>query len=125
MNDSNVFLVLAFDHPTRAVESVGVRMAAGLSTLGFDAVVLSLPRDAATLAQLAPPQVSGVLSLGPMPLQVRVNDRPLWEHFRCPVSIYMLDAILYDMARVPVMGDFLNAARVDSRLGKRPSETAD
>ena len=117
MNDSNVFLVLAFDHPTRAVESVGVRMAAGLSTLGFNAVVLSLPRDAAQLAQLPPSQVSGILSLGPLPLQVKLADRPMWEHFRCPVSIYMLDAILYDMARVPVMGDFLNAARIDSRLG--------
>jgi hypothetical protein len=123
MHDSNVFLVLAFDHPTRAVESVGVRMAAGLSALGFDATVLSLPRDAAVLAQFAPAQVSGVLSLGPMPLSVRIGDRPLWEHFRCPVSIYMLDAILYDMARVPVMGEFLNAARVDSRLGLVAPET--
>src|SRR4051812_12938025 len=117
MNDSNVFLVLAFDHPTRAVESVGVRMAAGLGTLGFNATVLSLPRDAAVLAQMAPSRVSGILSLGPMPLQIRLNDRPLWEHFSCPLSVYMLDAILYDMARVPVMGDFLNAARADSRLG--------
>lgn len=123
MNDSNVFLVLAFDHPTRAVESVGERMAAGLSTLGFDAAVLSLPRDATKLAQLPPSQVVGVLSLGPLPLQVRFNDRPLWEHFGCPVSVYMLDAILYDMARVPVMGDFLNAARVDSRLGIVAPET--
>lgn len=117
MNDANIFLVLAFDHPTRAVESVGVRMAAGLSTLGFNATVLSLPRDLGQLTQLQPSQVSGVLSLGPLPLQARIGERRLWDHFTCPVSVYMLDAILYDMARVPVMGDFLNAARSDTRLG--------
>ena len=123
MTISNTFLVLAFDHPTRAVESVGVRMAAGLGTLGFDAEVLSLPRDVARLAQLPPSQVCGVLSLGPLPLSVRIADRPLWEHFDCPVSLYLLDAILYDMARVPVMSDFLNAARKDSRLGLVAPET--
>ena len=123
MTVPNVFLVLAFDHPTRAVESVGERMAAGLCTLGFDAAVLSLPRDAAKLAQLPPSQVCGVLSLGPLPLSVRIAERPLWEHFDCPVSLYLLDAILYDMARVPVMGDFLNAARKDTRLGLVAPET--
>jgi hypothetical protein len=123
MTISNVFLVLAFDHPTRAVESVGERMAAGLCTLGFDAAVLSLPRDAARLAQLPPSHVCGVLSLGPLPLSVRIGERPLWEHFDCPVSLYLLDAILYDMARVPVMSDFLNAARKDARLGLVAPET--
>jgi hypothetical protein len=123
MTPANVFLVLAFDHPTRAVESVGERMAAGLCTLGFDAAVLSLPRDAAKLAQLPPQRVCGVLSLGPMPLSLRIGERALWEHFDCPVSLYLLDAILYDMARVPVMGDFLNAARRDPRLGLVAPET--
>jgi hypothetical protein len=54
---------------------------------------------------------------------VRIGERPLWEHFDCPVSLYLLDAILYDMARVPVMGDFLNAARKDARLGLVAPET--
>jgi len=123
MNDSNLFLVLAFDHPTRAVESVADRMAAGLCTLGFDAAAVSLPRDAAKLAKLPPGQVCGVLSMGPMPLSVRFDGRPLWEHFRCPMSIYLLDAVLYDMARVPAMGEFLAAARGDARLGLVAPET--
>ena len=123
MTTSNIFLVLAFDHPTRAVESVGVRMAAGLNTLGLDATVLSLPRDRARLAELPVASVCGVLSLGPLPLSVRLGDKPLWEHFGCPVSLYLLDAILYDMARVPVMSDFLNAARKDARLGLVAPET--
>jgi hypothetical protein len=112
----NTFLVLAFDHPMRAVESVADRMAAGLSTLGLDARVLTVPRDAEQLAALDPAQVCGVLSLGPMPLALQVNRRPLWEHFECPVSVYLLDAILYDLARVPVMRAFLAAARRDRRL---------
>ena len=73
MSDSNIFLVLAFDHPTRAVESVADRMAAGLCTLGFDAAAVSLPRDAAKLAALPPGQVCGVLSMGPLPLSVRIG----------------------------------------------------
>ncbi len=123
MRTANVFLVLAFDHPTRAVESVADRMAAGLCTLGFDAAAVSLPRDAARLAQLPPEQVCGVLSMGPLPLSVRLGDKALWDHFTCPVSVYLLDAILYDMARVPVMGEFLAAARRDPRLGLVAPET--
>ncbi len=123
MSTSNIFLVLAFDHPTRAVESVADRMAAGLCTLGFDAAAVSLPRDAAKLAALPPGQVCGVLSMGPLPLSVRIGDKPLWKHFTCPVSIYLLDAIIYDMARVPAMGEFLADAQRDPRLGLVAPET--
>lgn len=117
MSNPKIFLVLASDHPLRAIESVAQRMAAGLGCLGLDAVVCTLPRDVARLGQLPPDQVAGVLSLGPMPLAIEVNQRPLWEHFRCPVSVYLLDAVLYDLARVPVMRSFLAAAQRDRRLG--------
>ena len=117
MSNPKIFLVLASDHPLRAIESVGERMAAGLCCLGLEAVVCTLPRDAAKLSQLPPDQVAGVLSLGPMPLAIQINQRPLWEHFRCPVSVYLLDAVLYDIARVPVMRPFLAAAQRDPRLG--------
>ena len=125
MNNSNISLVLAFDHPTRAVESVGIRMAAGLATLGFNVVTLSLPRDNAQLAQYAPSQVSGVLMLGPVPLSARPGGMKLWERFNCPISLFTLDAIIYDLARgrAREVVDYLIAARTDRRLGLVSPET--
>ncbi|HEX4509486.1 MAG TPA: hypothetical protein VH328_05385, partial [Burkholderiaceae bacterium] len=123
MSTPNVFLVLAFDHPLRAVESVAERMASGLAALGLDALPLSLPRDAERLARLPADAVCGVLSLGPLPLGTRVGTRPLWEHFDCPFTVYTLDAVLYDIARVPVMRSFLGAAQRDHRLGLASPET--
>lgn len=117
MSQPKIFLVLASEHPLRAIESVAERMAAGLSCLGLQAVVCTLPRDAAQLGKLPPDQVAGVLSLGPMPLAVEFNRQPFWTHFPCPISVYLLDALLYDIARVPVMRRFLDAAQRDSRLG--------
>lgn len=117
MSNPNVFLVLAFDHPLRAVESVAERMAAGLAALGLDALALSVPRDADRIARLPAESVCGVLSLGPLPLGTRVSGRPLWEHFDCPFTVFTLDAVLYDIARVPVMRSFIGAAQRDRRLG--------
>ena len=117
MSLPRLFLVLAFDHPLQAVESVAERIAAGLSCHGLNAVVCLLPRDAPKLAALQPGQVEGVLSLGPIPLSIRVNEQPLWEHFKCGFTVFLLDALLYDVARVPVMREFLSAAQLDPRLG--------
>ena len=125
MSTPRPFLVLAFDHPLQAVDSVAERIAAGLACHGLNAVASSLPRDAARLAELQPDQLEGVLSLGPMPLSVRVNQRPLWEHFSCRFTVFLLDALLYDLARVPVMREFLAAAQHDRRLGlASPKRTA-
>ncbi|NDY89912.1 glycosyltransferase family protein [Ideonella livida] len=111
------FLLLSFDHPQQAVSSVAGRMAAGLTCLGLNARVLHLPADAAELARLGSEQVAGILSLGPLPLATRVEGEVLWRRFKVPVSVYLLDAVLYDLARVPVMRDFLADAVADGRLG--------
>lgn len=117
MSTPPLFLVLAFDHPLQAVQSVAERIAAGLCCHGLNAVACSLPRDAAKLAELQPDQLDGVLSLGPMPLSMRLNEQPLWQYFKCEFTIFLLDALLYDVARVPVMREFLAAAQHDRRLG--------
>lgn len=114
--DHDVFVVLAYDHPMHAVESVASRMAAGLTTLGVAATVMSLPRDAARLAALPPERVCGVLSLGPQPLAHRIEGQAPWERFDGPIAVYLLDAVLYEYARVPAMRAFLAAARHDRRL---------
>ncbi|GAP38214.1 hypothetical protein ISF6_4408 [Piscinibacter sakaiensis] len=116
-------MVLAFDHPLRAVESVAERMAAGLACQGVPARACSLPRDAAEIAALAPGQVAGVLSLGPLPLSVRLDGQPLWERFPCRFDIFLLDAPIYDMARVPVMREYVAAAQRSRRLGLLSPET--
>jgi len=116
MSQNDVFLVVAFDHPLQAVESVADRIATALCCQGVNAAACSLPRDAEQLASIPPDKVTGILSMGSVPLSHRLNGRWLWEHFACPVTVYLLDAILYDLARVPVLRHFLAAARQDPRL---------
>lgn len=111
-----VFLILSFEHPTNAVDSVAEAMAHGLRDLGVPTEVCTLPRDLPRLAARPAEQVAGILSMGSLPLSARLAGRPLWEHFPVPVSVYLLDALIYDLARVPAMGDFLVAALQDPRL---------
>lgn len=112
----HVFLVIAFDHPLQAVESVADRIASALCCQGVNAAACSLPRDADKLATIPPEMITGILSMGSLPLSQRIGGQWLWERVRCPVTVYLLDAILYDLARVPVLHHFLAAARQDRRL---------
>ena len=116
MSQNDVFLVVAFDHPLQAVESVADRIATALCCQGINAASCSLPRDAQQLASIPPDKITGILSMGSVPLSHRLGGLWLWEHFPCPVTVYLLDAILYDLARVPVLTHFLAAARHDPRL---------
>jgi hypothetical protein len=111
-----VFLILSFEHPANAVDSVAEAMANGLRCHGVDAAVCTLPRDLAKLSQLPADRVCGMISMGSLPLSARIGGRPLWEHFPVPVSVYLLDALIYDLSRVPAMGDFLVAALQNPRL---------
>jgi hypothetical protein len=113
---SPTFLILAFDHPLRAVESVGEGMAAGLRSLGVATEALALPRDNARLAAHLAGTPAGILSLGPLPLSTVVDGVPLHRRVRCPVWLYFLDAVIYDLARVPVTRAFLADAAGDPRL---------
>src|SRR5712691_8794330 len=114
--NSAPFLVLAWDHPLRVVESVGDSMAAGLRTLGIDAHVLAVPRDTEKLAAFLARPLGGVLALGPVLLGAQVGNELLYRHLTCPVWLYFLDAPIYDLARVPGTREFLEAAQSDPRL---------
>lgn len=116
MSDAPVFLFLSFEHPNNAVDTVAEAMALGLRAHGVDAAVCTLPRDLPKLAQLPPERVAGLMSLGSLPLTARIGGRLLWEHFPVPVSLFLLDALPYDLARVPGMATFLEAALQNPRL---------
>jgi hypothetical protein len=52
-----------------------------------------------------------------MPLNIKINQHDyLWEKINCPVWLYMLDAIVYDLLRVPVMRAFLDCAKNNENL---------
>jgi hypothetical protein len=111
------FLILASDHPNNAVVSVGEWMAGGLMSLGIDARVLSIPRDISSLSGLLQDGIAGIISLGPMPLEIKIDNRwYLWQKLNCPVWLYLLDAIIYDYHRVPVMREFLKDALSNDQL---------
>lgn len=117
MSTNPVYLVVAFDHPLNVVESVAERIAFGLSCQGLHAVACCLPRDAEKMARMSPDMISGIMSLGSPPLSCRVGNKRLWECTNGPVTMYFLDAIIYDMARVPAMSEYIVAAQADHRLG--------
>jgi hypothetical protein len=117
MQQAQVFLVIAFDHPLQAVESVADRIASSLCCQGINAAACSLPRDAAKIAAIPKEMITGILSMGTLPLNQRIDQQWLWERVDCPVTVYLLDAILYDLARVPALSHFLAAARHNPRLG--------
>jgi hypothetical protein len=111
------FIILASDHPNNAVVSVGEWMAGGLMALGIDARVLSIPRDISALSGLLHEGIAGIISLGPMPLDIKIDQRwYLWQKLRCPIWLYVLDAIIYDYHRVPVMREFLKDALNNDQL---------
>lgn len=111
-----VFLLLSFEHPNNAVDTVAEAMANGLRCHGIDAAVCTLPRDLPKLAQLPAERVAGMISLGSLPLSARIRGRTLWEHFPVPISLFLLDALIYDLVRVPAASSFLEAALQDPRL---------
>lgn len=115
---SNKFLILAFDHPNDAVLSIGHWMVGGLKELGFDAIAFSVPKDINKLYEtLRMGGLAGVISLGPLPLGIKIDgDVYIWRRLKCPVWLYMLDAIIYDYMRVPHMKEFVDDCRVDERL---------
>ena len=113
----DLFLLLAYEHPQNAIGSIGERIAAGFTEQGMPARCLVLPRDRALLEALAPERVTGIIALGSVSLATPVGGRPIWRHFRCPVTIYLLDAILYDLARIRTLPAFLTDAIGDPRLG--------
>jgi hypothetical protein len=55
------YLILSFEHPTHAVDSVAEAMAHGLRCQGVNATVCTLPRDLPRLAQWPADQVCGIL----------------------------------------------------------------
>ena len=48
-------------------------MAGGLTTLGIDVRLLSIPKDIGELSNLLREGISGLIALGPMPLNIKVK----------------------------------------------------
>ena len=110
-------LIIASDHPVDAVLSVGRWMAAGFASVGVNCDVVSIPRDNQRLAEILQKEPLGVIALGPMALNITIEGRYyIWQALRCPVCLFMLDAIIYDYLRVPSIRAFIDDARVNENL---------
>lgn len=111
------YFILASDHPNDAVLSVGEWMAGGLKAIGIDVSVLSIPRDIKRISCLFANDTAGIISLGPLPLNIKIdNNWYIWQKINCPVWIYLLDAIIYDVLRVPLMREYLKDAADNANL---------
>lgn len=109
-------LLLSFDHPMRAVVSVGLSMAQGLVGLGIQPTVISVPSEINRLSALNLHDIDGVLVLGTPPLDLRIDHDFFFKKLHCPIWVYFLDAPIYDLWRVPAAREFFNVAGNRSHL---------
>lgn len=116
MLPSGPVVVLVNEHALRVVESIGDSMAAGLRTVGIDAHVVAIPRDAQKFMEFLNGPLAGILALGPVPLSINIHGVLLHRHVTCPVWLYFLDAPIYDLARVPLTRQFIDDAQSEPRL---------
>jgi hypothetical protein len=68
------------------------------------------------LGGVALDQLAGVITIGTLPLSLRLDGGWLHQRLRCPVYAYFLDSPIYDIARVPAARQFIQDAWSEPRL---------
>jgi hypothetical protein len=111
------WLVITIRHPDKVTENFADQLVAGLAAHGRRAhVAVHGPELGAQLAAVPLAELGGVIAIGPLPLGIQVGGQPLYRLLRCPFHFYVLDTLLYDIARFPVAAQFIAEAWDDPRL---------
>ncbi len=106
-----IALILGFTHPTYVVENFLEQMSGGLLALNYQPHVVYCDQDLAPqVKDLDASRVELVLSLGGLPLQLTMNEKPIFEVFSCPFILYLIDNILYEFNNPSTVRQFFDAA---------------
>lgn len=104
-------LILGFTHASKVVENFVEQISAAFLSLNFEPHVIYVDQDiAAQIGDLNPNTVGMVLSIGPLPLQLKLNNQKIYEIFQCPFVLYSIDNVLYDFANHPMARVFFDDA---------------
>ena len=111
-------LVIAWPHPTDTVASLASQLAEGLIANNIAATVFDLGRRRHREKLVAASRnfFDHVFLLGSVPLQIKFDGVPIYEHFEANFYFWVLDPIVYDFERIPATWDYFTAARNSDRL---------
>ena len=88
-------LILSFSHPQGVVENFVNQIALAFGCQNFDVQHLVLGHELPPqFSKINPSKINMVFSIGPLPLSLNINDRPIFEFFRCPIVMYCIDNVI-------------------------------
>jgi len=114
-------LVLTNRHPFGGTEMMAQSLAGALSNNGYDARVVNIEARAdldALPSLVNDPCLSLMITTGTVPLQLRVNQVPIWRAVAPAVQfvMYIIDAWPYDFVRVEACRQFVSDWRHTTNL---------
>lgn len=110
-------LILSFSTPNGIVENFVNNIAFSFGIHGFFVQHFSVHGDLqAQWKNLDHSKIKLILSIGPLPLDIQVNGKPVYEFFSCPIIMYCIDNVIYDFARNPISSKIISLAERSSRF---------
>jgi hypothetical protein len=111
-------LILEWSHPAETVRSLASSLARGLVANGFSVTTVDLTkrRHVAKLESADKDAFSYIFSPGCVGFLVKVRDMQIYEYFSAKFYFWVLDPIIYDLARFPEVWAFFKQARNSDRL---------
>jgi hypothetical protein len=111
-------LILYWSHPSDTLRSLASSLASGLVTNGIKVTTIDVTkrRHLSKLIATRRDSFSHIYSLGSIPLQLKIESLALYEYFAAKFYFWVLDPIIYDLARVPETWDYFRQARDSDRL---------
>jgi len=111
------WLVLAPGHPDGVTMNFARALSNALRARGSEACEVDVSTE---WASQFPPhrleRLAGVITIGSVPLELRIDGVRFHRVVKCPVYMYLLDTPIYDLARIPAAREFISDAWNDERL---------
>ncbi|MCH8179345.1 MAG: methyltransferase domain-containing protein [Proteobacteria bacterium] len=115
--EAGPWLVLAPSHDDHVTENFSWHLANALRAHGHTVHEVNVSGDPGEQLQgVDLGRLSGVISVGAVPLGLSIGGVPFHRVVTCPYHAYVLDSIVYDLARVPAVGEFIHDAWSSERL---------
>lgn len=115
--ENKIALIIGFTHPNGVSENFCNNLKYGLLLWNLDVKIVymnwSLPEQ---FKNINLSNVEMVLCLGPWPLEIMVEDKPLYLHLNCKYVVYCIDTPIYDFARFKQINNYIQYAKKEERL---------
>lgn len=110
-------LILSFSTPNGIVENFVNQIAYSFCIHGFFVNQIQVDGDLRSQWQnIDHSKIKLILSIGPLPLALQIDGKPVYEFFACPIIMYCIDNVIYDFARNPISSKIISLAEKSSRF---------